>query len=380
MRVVDRLRRSIQGSAAKAFDQAFVFAMEMRGARMRKQAESLSHDERLERLRAIEADYGAPDRLDYFQTPPSATPTLRSVRKGALGAVVMDASWSSGCEPFLAAVRDSYLSLDRNRTAHARLYLARQPRPAVILIHGYMGGQWAVEERAWPIAWLQRRGLDVAIAVLPFHALRGHPDRRAPPFPGADPRVTNEGFRQAVFDLRSLMQLLRARGAPQIGVMGMSLGGYTTSLLATLEPTLSFAVPIIPLASIADFARARGRLGTPAQATDQHRALEAANAVVSPFSRPSQLPPDRMLVIGGDADRITPIAHAERIARHFDAPLVRIHGGHLLQFGRGEAFREIGKMLRRLDLELVHADMWSSQPTSQRAQSRRRIQLHLAQR
>ena len=219
-----------------------------------------------------------------------------------------------------------------------------------MLIHGYMAGQYALEERAWPIEWLMKCGLDVAVAVLPFHAMRASPGRRRrpPPFPGADPRFTNEGFRQAVLDVRGLVGFLRGRGAPSVGVMGMSLGGYTTALLATVERQLAFAVPIIPVASIADFARDQGRLGDGHEIAAQHAALEEANAIVSPFARPSLLPRDRVLVIAGDADRIAPPAHAERLARHFHAPLVRFHGGHLLQFGRGGAFREVGKLLRRL--------------------------------
>jgi pimeloyl-ACP methyl ester carboxylesterase len=55
-----------------------------------------------------------------------------------------------------------------------------------------------------------------------------------------------------------------------------------------------------------------------------------------------------MLVVGAEAHRITPIAHAERIARDFDAPLHRFPGGHLLQLGRAEAFREVRRLWQRL--------------------------------
>ena len=127
----------------------------------------------------------------------------------------------------------------------------------------------------------------------------------------------------------------------------MSLGGYSTALFATLEPDLSFAVPLIPLASVADFAREQGRLGTGENADLQHAALEAANRVVSPLARPSLVPPERVLIAAAAADRVTPIAHAERLAAHFDVPLLRVHGGHLLQTWRATAFREMKAMLRR---------------------------------
>jgi pimeloyl-ACP methyl ester carboxylesterase len=213
-----------------------------------------------------------------------------------------------------------------------------------------MGGWWHIEERVFPVRWLFERGLDVALFALPFHGVRADPSRpgAAPIFPGADPRITIEGFRQAVMDLRDLLTLLWGRGAPAVGGIGMSLGAYTTALLATVEPRLAFAVPMIPLVSIADFARDTGRLvGTAAEQREQHDALATALQVVSPLARPSLLPPERLLVVAGEGDRITPLSHALQLAAHFEAPLHTFHGGHLLQFGRAEAFRAIGRMLGR---------------------------------
>jgi dienelactone hydrolase len=153
-----------------------------------------------------------------------------------------------------------------------------------------------------------------------------------------------------VTDLRALVRYLRASGAPAVGVMGMSLGGYSSALLATVE-RLDFVVPFIPLASIADFARDGGRLlGTPAQQAEQHRLLERVHAVVSPLARPPRVPPAGRLVIAGEVDRITPPRHAERIAEHFEAPLETFGGAHLLQVGRETAFRRVARMLGGLGL------------------------------
>jgi pimeloyl-ACP methyl ester carboxylesterase len=337
--------------ASSTVDRAFVAAMQLRNRGVRARAEAFSHEERMERLSLVRDAYGAPELVAdpdaYFVRPGDGVrPALRSLRRLPWGAECLEASWPSAFEPYAAAVRDAYLAHAPNRTAWARLYVGGGARPAVILVHGYMAGQWAVEERAWPIEWLNRRGLDAAVAVLPFHGVRARTEGGAPPFPGADPRFTNEGFRQAVADLRVLVALLRARGATAVGVMGMSLGGYTTSLFATLEDDLAFAVPLIPLASMADYARDQGRLGGGERAGAQHAALEAANWVVSPFARPSRVAPERVLVVGAEADRVTPIAHAERIAAHFGAPLLRVGGGHLVQVWRREAFRAVKAMLR----------------------------------
>ena len=347
------------GSAVGAVDRAVVVAMQMRGARDRARADKMSHAERLEVLASIHRDYGGDaivaDAKTFFVPPPPIDPVLRAVRQDTearpLPIGVWDAQWPSNFEPYLADVAAKYLSRVENRTARARLFLADTrdgpKRPAVIAIHGYMGGHWLLEEAQWPLAWLARRGLDVALPVLPFHALRSGPRRGAPPFPSADPRLTNEGFRQAVADIVSLARWLRQRGAPHVGVMGMSLGGYTSSLLATVTRDIDFVMPMIPLASIADFAREQGRLGTGEQADVQHAALERANWVVSPLARPLALPASRVIVVAAEHDRITPSAHARRIATHFGCELVTIPGGHLVQLGRSEAFRGLATMLER---------------------------------
>jgi pimeloyl-ACP methyl ester carboxylesterase len=344
--------RRVIGTAVGAVDRAVVVAMQMRGARDSARADQLSHEERLEALAAIHRSYGDDlvGDLERFFVPPAAIdPVLRSVKRGAPPKTeTWDASWPSPFEPYLADVADKYMARVENRTARARLVLGDgAKRPAVIAIHGYMGGHWMLEEAQWPIAWLARRGLDVALPVLPFHAMRAGARRGAPNFPSADPRMTNEGFRQAVSDIASLARWLRARGAPHVGVMGMSLGGYTTSLLATVSRDIDFVMPMIPLASVADFAREQGRLGVGDQADAQHAALERANWVVSPLARPILVPRSRAIVVAAEHDRITPSAHARRIARHFACDMVMIPGGHLVQLGRSEAFRALAAMLER---------------------------------
>lgn len=309
-------------------------------------------------LGAIEGLYrkAAPlDDIDHFFGPPRvAAPRMARVGtrevKGELFEV-LDARWASRIETFAPDVAEPFARDRANHEAAARLFLGPSgagapPRPAVILVHGYRAGQYAVEERMWPLDWLLSRGLDVALFVLPFHGVRtrpGGPQR----FPGSDPRVTVEGFRQAVDDLRALLRFFTSRGAPRVGAMGMSLGGYTVSLFATVEAELDFVVPMIPLASFADVALAAGRLvGSASEQQDQHAALERAQWTVSPFARPPKVDPSAVVVIGGEGDRITPLSHAEKIAAHFSAELVTFPGGHLLQFGRSAGFRAVGAMLR----------------------------------
>jgi pimeloyl-ACP methyl ester carboxylesterase len=133
--------------------------------------------------------------------------------------------------------------------------------------------------------------------------------------------------------------------------MGMSLGGFSSALAATVEPKLSFAIPIIPLAAIADAARLNRQLGrTPEQTAAQHRALDAVYAVTSPLHRKPLLPPHAMLVVAGEQDRITPIDQARKLASHFGCKLETMPGAHLVQLGRADKFRSIGRFLNGLGI------------------------------
>ncbi len=280
------------GPVAAAVDRAAsaVALARSRRSRRRSRAESLGPAAREEALRQLVALYDRPGLADSFfvRAGPPRFDVRRVRRLGAAGEV-RDLEWPSEYAPFVPDVAGRYLARRENRVARARVFLHRDaPRPAVLLIHGYLGGRYAVEERAWPVRWLFERGLDVALPVLPFHGPRS--DGSRPLFPSSDPRITNEGFRQAVMDLRALADYLRGRGSRAVGAMGMSLGGYTTALVATLEP-LAFAVPFIPLASIADFAREGGRfVGTEAERTAQHELLDAVHRIVSPLTRPVRVP------------------------------------------------------------------------------------------
>ena len=308
------------------------------------------HEARVRALRAILTRYEALPSDDFFPAPREIEPTLRERGTAAAGLLRTDLIWPSVGTAYLPELREQYFRTLENHLAHGRLLSRREPRPVAILVHGYMMGRLGIEERVWPVAELDALGLDSAFLVLPFHAARADPRRSgAPEFPGREPRLANEGFRQAVTELRELAGFLRRRGHPAVGVMGMSLGAYTAALAATVEAKLDFVVPLIPLASLADFAFEQGQLPeAPEPRALEHSLLERAHRPVNPLDRAPLVSPERVLVIGAKADRITPLSHARRLALHFQAPLATFPGSHLLQLGRGEAFQRVGELLVKL--------------------------------
>lgn len=344
--------RRLFGAAAAAVDVAVRHTALSRTGGNQRHADSLRHEVRLALLARMNDRYrrlGA-DR-SFFREPRDIFPNVDLRATLPDGVRVLDVSWSSDYETFLPELAEQYGRDVRNRTATARLVVHETPRPLVILIHGYLGGAHHLERRIWPLSFMRRMGMDVALFVLPFHGRRAEPGRGLPPFPGADPRLTNEGFRQAMADFRDLFRWLRQRGHSQIGVMGMSLGGFSTALAATLEPELAFAVPIIPLASIADVARLHGHLGkNPVAREAEYRALEQVQRVTSPLYRPLAIPPERVLIIAAERDQITPIEHARKLSVHFRCRIETMHGGHLVQLGRSEKFRSIGRFLNDLGI------------------------------
>jgi pimeloyl-ACP methyl ester carboxylesterase len=351
-KLAQTVQKAVTSRVAVGVDQAFnklIFGRS-ESSRRASPAESLGPSERVARLRDIDSIYAPylaePDVFFPRTTPPRFEETF--VRPMGPNGVVTDLSWASPLPPLhldAELTRRLESRAPVNEIAHARLFLHRDaPRPAIILLHGYLGGDVRVEERAFPVRWLFDRGLDVVLGLLPHHGKRSVRGKR-PLLPATDPRLTIEGFRHGIVDLRTLVAYLRKRGSKAVGAMGMSLGGYTTALLSTIEP-LDFAFPMIPLASIADFARDRDRfVGTATQQREQHEALERAHAVVSPLSRAPKVAPENVLVLAGEADRITPIAHAKKLADHLGGKLLTFYGGHIVQAGRDEGFREIARLL-----------------------------------
>ena len=381
---------------ARGFDRVFAGAAlnPPQMLRRRSASESLGHDDRMRALSVIGAFYDRPEFLTregpFFGVPRPITPATKRVRKLGTQGEVLDLSWASEFEPIWSAdalvehfgswakreleqagldasfsVDDiAALGVDRsgplsakyhrvhaNRNGHARWWRhTGEPRPTVIILHGYMVGEYLIEERMWPVQKLFDSGVDVVLSVLPFHGLRRSDSRGylPPAFPSGDPRFTIEGFRQLVFDHRALFDFLERSGAPALGVMGVSLGGYGASLLATLDTRIKLATLFIPLAAIEDFAHAHGRLiGSDAQQALQREAMGKANWPVSPFSRPPVITGDKVVIIAGDADAITGSRHTARLTQHFNAELSPFIGGHLLHFGRAKAFEAMWRLLAR---------------------------------
>jgi len=304
------------------------------------------------------------DRHAMFPAPPSGV-EIRARRAwrplfSPDDGVCEDLSFESPYVPYNARLRDRYTKHAANRIAHARYWRHRDhgPRPTIMAVHGFSADLYHLNEWFFALPWLYRLGCDVLLFTLPFHGRR---QGRLSPFSGhgffaGGPAHINEAFAQGVFDFRVLLDWLEARrGVEQAGAMGVSLGGFTTALLAATEPRLAFAVPNVPVVSIADLVLDWEPIGTMVRAAlkvvrrglvDARRMLAAS----SPLSYAPVIPKDRLMIIGGIGDRLAPPRHSRLLWEHWDR--CRIHwfvGSHLLHLDRGNYLRQIRKFLREIE-------------------------------
>lgn len=302
----------------------------------------------------------------FFPTPAVPAPVHTQVGEGPLGTHVVDLAFPSEYAPFHPAAREIHDAAIENQTVHARWWTSPsgrsgaatgstsgRGRPTIVLLHGWGGGHHWMTARAFMVPYWLRHGFDVAAFVLPYHGPRAL-SAGAFAWPSPNPLRTNEGFGQAIHDLRALALFLRARGSSAVGAMGMSLGGYTTALWASVagpdEPGgLDFAVALIPAVSMAHLMWRHGE-----QSAMRKKAISAgitedllvdAFAVHTPTTRPVRLAPERLAIVAGHGDRITPPDQAEALAAHWGVGISWFEGGHLAQVGRNDALRTVRQQL-----------------------------------
>lgn len=342
-----RLARRALSTAGATIDRAALQIMERA---MERSAPRRTPDNARELLEHLAQHYDALD--EFFPEPPAPPRVDRFPRRRRRDLVVEDLAFKSAYTPSVTAYRAELDKHRANRWVRARHFRHRDgPRPTLIFIHGWGAGQYWLEERAFQVQRFTDAGYDAVLFQLPFHYQRAS-GRSGAMFPSPHVVRTNEAFGQAIWDLRRLRLHLEELGADWFGAVGMSLGGYTTALWAGAD-RLDAAVPMIPAVSMADLMWRHGSssgLRERAEAAGVDRDLLAgAFRVHAPLERPVATPRERLMIVAGRGDRITPPDQARALWRHWGEP--RMHwfpGGHLAQVGRRQAFAAIREHLRAL--------------------------------
>ncbi|MGQ0529297.1 MAG: alpha/beta hydrolase family protein [Panacagrimonas sp.] len=226
------------------------------------------------------------------------------------------------------------------------------PRPWLMCVHGYRMGEPWIDFGLFPPALLHRRfGLNVLMPVLPLHGPRRIGSRSGDHYLDGDLLDLLFAQSQALWDLRRWLAWLRANETqPQIGVYGVSLGGYNTGLLSNYDDQLAFGLASIP---VIDFAETLWRvIPPPHRRYFESRGLSEARyrellSPVSPLSLPTRLAPDRRFVVAATADRIVPAAQPALLARHWDVDALWYQGSHMSVGREHEPRTALEEALRR---------------------------------
>ncbi|HFE47309.1 MAG TPA: abhydrolase domain-containing 18, partial [Nannocystis exedens] len=177
-----------------------------------------------------------PDRL---LMPRGEFPRLAPVRsKRVRGGTLSHFRLPTPYRPIDPNYSDTFDRYEDVKNVH--IFAWRHPKPAplsILLLHGWAVGSRRLHEVEFSIGTLFRRlGLDVYFYVAPFHGLRRPTGFRSGELhPSIDIIRSNEAFVQTVQELRALITMIQAERSAPIGVMGSSLGGYTSALLASVD-------------------------------------------------------------------------------------------------------------------------------------------------
>ena len=231
--------------------------------------------------------------------------------------------------------RGRWLSYAANRTAHAWVLRHRSgPRPWLVCIHGYQMGSPLIDLGAFePRFFHEKLGLNLVVPTLPLHGRRKHGRISGDGYLSGSLLDTVHAEAQAMWDIRRLLSWVRAQGAPAVGVHGLSLGGYNTALLASLDDDLACAIPGIPAV---DFGRLLWEHMSESQVRDMENAgltRKLANEVlrvVSPLAVEPKVPHAHRAIFGGVADRLVPAEQVRDLWLHWQKPeIVWYQGAHI---------------------------------------------------
>lgn len=291
---------------------------------------------------------------------PTALPRISSRRANPLAervahGIVENVAFTSGFEAVNPAMRDSWRALGRNNTARFQHWRHDDgPRPTLCVIHGFMGSAYLFNGLFFSLPWFFRSGYDVVLFTLPFHGRRAE---KYSPFSGYGYFSHGmsgfaEAMAHAVHDFRSVVDYLESTGVDRVALTGLSLGGYTSALLAAVEPRLQAVIPNVPVVSVESEIRDWFPANMVVQAGQRmgripHDEFATSTAYHSPLNYPPLVPKDRRLIITGLGDRLAPPEQAEMLWRHWDrCALHWFPGNHVLHVSQPAYLRRMTAFLR----------------------------------
>jgi len=291
-----------------------------------------------------------PRRFFAFVDAPVAPVYVRSRHRRRLdGGAVIARELFTAYQPYpgLEAFVEAPAPDDRILVEHWT-HDAAVPRATVVALHGFTMGYPRIDAVVMFAAACFRAGYDVALLTLPSHGARTPHGARFSGERFAVPQVAqlNDAVRQAVYEIHLTTGWLRQQTQKPVGLIGLSLGGYLSSLMAGLTADLDFVIPMVPPVCMGDLAwrffsesRHYKSNGTAAFSREE---LRAAYRVHSPLTYARRIDKTRAFILAGRGDQIVPPEHPHSLWRHWGEPDIHwFSGSHLAPFRRGQLLAAI---------------------------------------
>ena len=297
-----------------------------------------------------------------FELPPVGHSVVeRATRRRSWdpkGATLTSIDFYSPFQALDPRFRDEYSALEPNDRVESRAWFhAEGPRPIVILLHGFSAPDYRINKMWFSAQKFYDAGLDVVFMNLPLHGARMPKSAAYHGTAIIQPSLwrLSEACAQGVMDLRILIDHLLRRGAPKVGVMGYSWGGFHASMLACLEPRTDFIVSVAPVVSIADLVMSWPTRSFFEEALEEPammlRELRKILAPFTPLSHALDIPKERVLLVASGNDGIIPAVHTEALWEHFGRPEVYWScGGHILYFDKGRVTERALEFLEKIEV------------------------------
>lgn len=320
--------------------------------------------EQVPALRAAAQPYLASDLqrepqrfFDFLQSARSIRMVSERYRGSLDRGVIVARQFLSDYRPYHEPHVDTYESCPENERVPLQHWMhdVERPKGTVLALHGFSMGQPRFDAFGMMASEWYRRGLDVALLTLPYHGARTPKRARfsGELFASPDPGRLNEAVRQAVSDVHRIVAWLRHETQAPVGLLGLSLGGYVSSLMAGLTDDIDFVVPMVPPACLADLAfrflsRSSRSDMEPFLGPEEQRALYRIH---SPLTFPLKVEKKRVLIVAGRGDRIVPPEHPYALWKHWGEPAIHwFSGSHLAPFRRQRIAEVIAEHLRGLGI------------------------------
>ena len=327
-----------------------MLASALRRSEARAELDHLRFYAELASARDPELSFPRPTSQPRISSRP-ASPIAEWMAKGQ----VRNIRFNSSFEAVNPALREQCLANVRNNVVHAQHWVHEDgPHPTLCVIHGFMGSPYLFNGLFFSLPWFYRSGYDVLLYTLPFHGARAE---NGSPFSGYGYFAHGfagfaEAMAQAVHDFRSVIDYLEFTGVDRVALTGMSLGGYTSALIACVDDRIQAVIPNVPVVtpdrSVDEWFPANYvvRLRDRIAGTDDEL-VHAATKYSSPLNYPPLVPKDRRLIITGLGDRLAPPEQAEMLWEHWDRCAFHwFPGNHILHVSQPDYLRRMTRFMR----------------------------------